>query len=320
MSNSQDRAESDARWFKVLPPVLLCACLWGSAFPAIKTVYRIWDEMGVKAGLADRWCFAGIRFLLAGGVLLLVARNPWREMCATPKLGLIRFALFQTTGQYLFFYWGMALASGSLAGLLVSSGSFWWMLFAPLLAGVTWPSVRQWVAVGVGAVGLFIATTQPGSSGEGPWLGACLLLLSTAFGSLGLIEFGRLRPTIGARAATGFSLLGGGLLLLVVGMEAAGRMLDLMSPKVIVLTVWLAFVSAAAFSLWNHLSTRFPVPLLAGYRFLIPLAGMLESLLFLPEETASVGLTLGALLIVVSLVLAQRWQTTTSASPILPRR
>ena len=300
--------EGDHRWFKVFPPVLLCAVLWGSAFPGIKTVYRLWDEGGVDIGLPDMWWFAGVRFVIAGSALLLVARAPLQELRSASKAGILRFSLYQTAGQYLFFYWGVALASGSLAGLLVSSGSFWWMLLAPLLAGSPWPTLRQWGAVGIGAIGLLVATADPGMGAGRPWLGAALLIAATGLGALGLIEFGKLRPAIGARAATGYSLLFGGLILLAFGGRAFLAADVLMSPAVIGLTLWLAFVSAAAFSLWNHLSTRHPMPLLAGYRFLIPLAGMLESLAFLPGESAGVGLWVGAILIVSALILSQRWK------------
>jgi drug/metabolite transporter (DMT)-like permease len=95
-------------------------------------------------------------------------------------------------------------------------------------------------------------------------------------------------------------------MLLACGAGAFPRAAQLMSPPVIGLTVWLAFVSAAAFGLWNHLSTKHPVPLMAGYRFLIPLCGMTESLLLLKGETAGWGLIVGAVLVLGSLVLAQR--------------
>lgn len=301
--------DDDHRWFRVLPPVLVCAALWGSAFPAIKTVYAIWERTGVATDLGTYWWFAGARFTVAGLLLLIVARRPFRQLRATPKAGLIQFGLFQTVGQYLFFYWGISLASGSLAGLLASAGSFWWMLLAPLLAGAPWPGGRQWLAVAIGALGLVIATAAPGAGAGDPWKGALLLLIATGSGAVGLIRFGQLRTTIGARSATGFSLLGGGLVLLAIGGREFPRALELMTPEVAGLTLWLAVVSASAFGLWNHLSTRHPVPLLAGYRFLIPLAGMFESLLFLPDESAGWGLVIGAALIVAALIFSQRWRT-----------
>jgi drug/metabolite transporter (DMT)-like permease len=298
--------EGDHRWFKVLPGMLLCALLWGSAFPSLKTVYGIWDDQGLELGLSDYWWFAGIRFTIAGIALLLIARNPWQEIRQSSKLRLLTISLTQTFGQYLLFYLAVAVASGSLTGLLASSGSFWWVVLAPLLAGAPKPNRAQWTALLIGGVGITLATAAPGAGAGRPVLGALLMIGATGLGAVGVIEFGKLGKAIGARAATGFSLGAGGLLLLCCGVSSFPRAIELMSPPVMLITCWLSVVSAAAFALWNFLSTKHPVPLLAGYRFLIPLCGMGESLIFLKGESAGWGLMVGAGLVVVSLVMMQR--------------
>lgn len=295
----------DDRWFKVLPPVLLCATLWGSAFPSIKTVYRMWDQHGVHVGLAEIWWFAGVRFTLAGIALLLVAKNPWKELKATDKKLLLGFSATQTFGQYLLFYYALSVSSGALAGLLSSLGSFWWMILAPLLGGAPWPGRSQWLAIGIGAVGVTLAASAPGADAGNPWIGTLLLGACTGLGAVGIIQFGKLRDTIGARAATGFSLLIGGLGLLAAGAPAFPRAAELMLPEVMAVTAWLAFVSAFAFSLWNHLSTIHPMPLLAGYRFLIPIMGITASVVLLGEKPGW-GLLAGGVLVIGALVVAQR--------------
>lgn len=285
--------------------MLLCALLWGSAFPSLKTVYAIWHEQGLELGLSDYWWFAGLRFTVAGIALLLIARNPLHEIRRSSKSRLLTISLTQTFGQYLFFYLAVAVASGSLTGLLASSGSFWWMLLAPLLAGAPKPRRAQWAALLLGGLGITLATAAPGAGAGRPVLGALLMIGATGLGAVGVIEFGKLGKGIGARAATGCSLLVGGILLLAFGAASLPRTTELMSPAVLVITCWLSVVSAAAFALWNYLSTKHPVPLLAGYRFLIPLCGMSESLIFLEGETAGWGLLVGAALVVSSLVMMQ---------------
>ncbi|MFC7335557.1 DMT family transporter [Haloferula chungangensis] len=296
--------------------MLLCALLWGSAFPSLKTVYGIWNEQGLELGLTDYWWFAGVRFTIAGIALLLIARNPWVEIRHSSKPRLLTISLTQTFGQYLLFYLAVAVASGSLTGLLASSGSFWWVLLAPLLAGAPKPNRAQWSALLLGGLGITLATAAPGAGAGRPLLGAALMIGATGMGAVGVIEFGKLGKGIGARAATGFSLGLGGLLLLVCGASSFPRAAELMSPPVILITAWLSIVSAAAFSLWNYLSTKHPVPLLAGYRFLIPLCGMTESLIFLKDESAGWGLMVGAALVVISLVLMQRAKVLVAAEPL----
>lgn len=300
------KTRGEHHWTRIVPPVLLCALLWGSAFPCIKMVYLDWELRGIEAGLSDLWWLAGMRFTLAGLALLLLSKAPWRDIRATAKTPLILFAVTQTLGQYVFFYIGIALASASLASLLVATGSFWWMLLAPLMLRTPWPTRWQWLAITIGAVGVALATAKPSDGAPFSFLGLGALLISTLMGALGLIYFSRVRVTIGPRAATGFSLFAGGLALLVLGAPAFTRFEELFSPRAALLTVWLAFVSASAFTLWNHLSSLHPVNLLASYRFLIPAFGVMESLLLIPGERATWGLVIGGVLIVTSLLVAQR--------------
>lgn len=282
----------------VFLPVLLCALLWGSAFPCIKLVYQHWSESGVQVGLYDRWLFAGVRFALAGGALLLLAKQPLMEWRATPKKYMALLSLGQTLFQYLFFYLGLSLASGSLAALMASTGSFWWMLLAPVMLGVAWPQWRQWCGLVVGAIGVSLAVYAPGSGAGSPLLGALCIMLSTFFGSVGVVIFSKIKPTMGSRAATGFSLLLGGVGLCVIGFPAWGNIAALFDLYVLVMTLWLAFVSATAFAVWNHISTLYPVHLLASCRFIIPVCGVLQSLYFLEGESAGWGLLVGGVLVI----------------------
>ncbi|MGJ8674017.1 DMT family transporter [Rubritalea sp.] len=288
----------------VFLPVLLCALLWGSAFPCIKLVYQHWAEQGVEIDLYDRWLFAGVRFVVAGGALLLLARNPIAEWIATPKKYIVLLSLGQTLLQYIFFYLGLSLASGSLAALMVSTGSFWWMLLAPVMLGAAWPRWRQWYGLLVGAIGVSIAVYAPGAGAGSPLLGALCIIISTFFGAVGVVVFSKIKPTMGARAATGFSLFLGGVCLCLMGVPAIEKMMLLFDGYVLLMTAWLALVSATAFALWNHISTLYPVHLLASCRFIVPISGVLQSLYFIEGESAGWGLFIGGTLVIGSALYA----------------
>jgi len=293
---------------KALPPALLCAVLFGSAFPAIKTVYAHWDAQGIEIGLFAIWIFAGVRFILGGIGLLCAARQPLVELRSTPWRLLLIFTLAQTFCQYLFFYLGVYVSSGSLASLLAGSGSFWWMILAPVIVKSPWPTRLQWAAVTLGFIGVALAVYSPGTGASNPLLGAAFILGSTFFGAIGIIVFGKIKPTMGSKAGSGYALLLGGIGLFLAGLPAFHMLPEIFDFKVICLTVWLAFVSAMGFALWNHLSTIYPVSLLASYRFLIPLCGVIESLLILKTETPGWGLLIGGPIILISIFAAQRLQ------------
>lgn len=285
---------------------LLCGMLWGSAFPAIKLVFEHWEAQGLTIDFGTRSFFSGVRFIAAGGVLLLLSRAPWAEWRATPKRWIWAMTGTQTVGQYVCFYLGLSLASGALASLLISSGSFWWMLLAPWCLGTPKPSGRQWLILLMGAVGVSLAVYAPGVETGNPRLGGLLILLASLFGALGLVCFRFVQPTMGARAGTGFSLFLGGWVLLFLGGPVIAEAGALFDGYTLALTAWLAFVSAAAFALWNQLSILYPVHLLATYRFLIPLCALVESLIFLEGERLTVPMAVGGLLVFSAMILAQR--------------
>lgn len=288
---------------RMLPfAVLVCAMLWGSAFPAIKAIYAEWRNAGLEPTMSNRFVLAGVRFMVGGAALLVIARKPLRELANTPLLGLLTFACAQTYIQYALFYTALAISSAVLGGLLVGSGSIWWLVLAPLLLRSPWPSSRQWGFIGLGAVGVLLAVYRPGAGGGQAVLGAVLFCLCTLSGALGLIILQKVLKTMGARSATGYGLLIGGILFMLSGIPAWSAMQELFSSKVILLTLYLAFVSAFGFGLWNYLTSIFPVNLLAGYRFLVPVCAVLESSLLVSGETPGYGIWMGGAMVVVSLI------------------
>lgn len=108
--------------------VCICAILWGSAFPVIKNSYTV---LGIH-NYGEQLIFAGSRFALAGLLLLPFCRgNYFAKIKQAPRMPLAIIMLGQTYLQYIFFYYGLNVSPGTLAALLVGSGSFWWMLIAP---------------------------------------------------------------------------------------------------------------------------------------------------------------------------------------------
>lgn len=292
---------------RLLPfAVLFCALLWGSAFPGIKAIYAEWAREGIAVDLSNRLTLAGIRFALAGAVLLLLAKQPWKEWRQTPKRKLVWFACTQTFFQYTLFYTALAVSSATLGGLLTATGSLWWIILAPLMLKTAWPSRYQLRLLAVGVVGVLIAVYKPGAGSGNPLLGATLFVFASLSGTLGVITLQGIVPTMGSRAATGFSLFLGGAMLCVAGISAWPYIAELFSAKVILLTAYLVFVSAAGFGIWNYLTTLFPVNLLAGYRFLIPICAVIESSLFVPNESPGIGILIGGVLVIAAIICLQR--------------
>ncbi|MGB0370211.1 MAG: DMT family transporter [Opitutales bacterium] len=279
--------------------VLLCAVLWGSAFPVIKNSYT---ALNIES-FGEQLVFAGSRFVLAGLFLLPLCRGRFiSSIQAAPRLPLGAILLGQTYFQYLFFYYGLSVSSGALGALLVGSGSFWWMLLAPLILKTPAPTRRHWLLLAGCCVGIVCAVYNPDNeiSNTGP--GSVAFLLATFSGSVAAIFMKRVAPIAGSLAPTCFSLGGGGLLLLLSSFASWSAYLSHFNVITFGVTVYLAIVSAAAFAIWNRLIQRYSVNTLSGFRFLIPLMGLIESVLFIHGEALRPGILIGGGIILGCLI------------------
>ena len=95
----------------------VCCILWGSAIPVIKTGYQI---LAVdSADTASQIVFAGIRFALAGILVLLFASIREKELSfRTERYSsmLSQFALLRPSSSTFSFYIGVAHTSGVKGG------------------------------------------------------------------------------------------------------------------------------------------------------------------------------------------------------------
>lgn len=283
--------------------ILLCAGLWGSAFPVIKLSFA---HLALES-YGEQLLFAGTRFILAGMfVMAFCRRSVFSTFREVPKGALLWVTLGQTFGQYVFFYYALRVSSGTLGALLVGSGSLWWVLLAPLFLKSAFPSGKQWMALLACAVGISIAVYAPGAGSGNVFQGTIAFLMSTLMGAFGAIGMKRVAPRFGSRTITALSLFLGGLMLTVVGgfqWEAFSQDYNWVTLGV---TVYLAILSATAFTVWNRLIERYNVNLLSGFRFMIPLCGVIESAVFLESERMGIGIVVGGAILLGSLLAMSR--------------
>ena len=106
----------------------------GSAIPVIKTGYNLMQVD--SADTASQIVFAGIRFTLAG-ILVLIFASVRERKIMLPNREILKYAvpvcLAQTVGQYFFFYIGVAHTSGVKGGIITGLGNFYCNPFWPVL-------------------------------------------------------------------------------------------------------------------------------------------------------------------------------------------
>lgn len=279
---------------------ILCAALWGSAFPVIKLSYA---HLGLE-GYGEKLLFAGTRFTLAGILVMLVSgQNVWKRYTEAPKGLLYGVTIGQTFGQYVFFYYGLSVSSGSLGALLNGTGSIMWVLLAPLFLNTAFPTVKQWIALGTCLIGISIAVYAPGVGSGNVAYGVVAFSCVGLSGAFGAIFMKKIVPLLGARVVTALSLFIGGLMLTAVGAYDARPFIENYSWPTFWVTVYLAILSATAFGVWNRLIHLYSLNVLSAFRFLIPLCGVVESAIFLKDETIGIGIVVGGLILIGSLYM-----------------
>jgi drug/metabolite transporter (DMT)-like permease len=98
----------------------------------------------------------------------------------------------------------------------------------------------------------------------------------------------------------------GGLMLFAVSIPLEGLPRASSFPMEFYFAMgWLSFVSAAAFTIWFILLSKYRVKVskLNFWKFIVPVAGVLFSWLFLPAEGANLKEGAGMLLVTISIIL-----------------
>lgn len=265
---------------------LLCCALWGSAFPCVKTGYE-WLHIETTG---SQILFAGYRFFLAGVLTFIMGSVMERRILRMKKSSVpyvLRQGLMQTTLQYVFFYIGMANTTGTKGSVINASNAFISILAAPLLIKgekLTW---KQGVGCAVGFLGVIIINLEPGAWGDGfSFGGEGMVLICTVFYGISTVIMKKISHLESAMTITAYQLLFGGFIVTVIGFAAGGRIAGF-DGKSAALLIYMAMLSAVAFSLWTILLKYNSVGKVAIFGFSIPVFGVFLSAVILGEQIIS---------------------------------
>ena len=263
----------------------LCCLLWGSAVPAVKWGYGL---IGIAPGdTPSLLLFAGLRFCLAGLMLLAYSLVSGRPIAMTPRrFGEVALlGLGQTTLQYVCYYIGLAHTSAVKTSILSSTLVFFSVLLAHFIYSDDKLTGRKLLGCLIGFAGVVAVNFAAAGTLDFHFslLGEGLLLVSTFAGSLAAIYGRRLSQSMDATVMTGWQLLLGGLVLTAMGWLGGGRLAQF-SVAAGALVIYLAAVSAVAFAVWSLLLKHNPVGSVAVFNFEIPIFGAILAALVLGES------------------------------------
>ena len=268
-------------WVEVF--ALTAAIAWGWAFPLIKIGF---SAFGITADMTgSKMLFAGIRFAVAGLIVLAVARSSGRSFRTSRRMDwsfILAFALMNTTLHYFFFYVGMSHSEGSRAAILNSLSTFLLVLLACACFKSDRLTTRKILGCAVGFGGILALNLGGAESGQFTWLGDGMIILNAICSALSGLMTRGLSRRIDVFVGTGYSLTIGGLLLILPGLAFGGTLPSVNVLGIVCLLLLIA-ISALGFALYNKLLSLNPVGRVAIYNSLIPVVGAVTSCLCLGE-------------------------------------
>lgn len=268
-------------WVSVF--ALTAAIAWGWAFPLIKVGF---NDFGITPDMTgSKMLFAGIRFAVAGLIVLSVARSSGRSF-KTNKMSdwyfIIAFTLMNTTLHYFFFYIGMSHSEGSRAAILNSLSTFLVVLLACACFRSDRLTSRKILGCSVGFSGILALNLGGAESGQFSWLGDGMIILNALCSALANLMTRRLSRMVDVFVGTGYSLSIGGMLLIISGLYFDGTLPNINMSGILCLML-LICISALGFTLYNKLLSLNPIGKVAIYNSLIPIVGAITSCLCLGE-------------------------------------
>ncbi|MBQ4137788.1 MAG: DMT family transporter [Clostridia bacterium] len=261
---------------------LLCCALWGSATPFIKVGYEVLlPEKNVPSTIL----FAGIRFTLAGILTVIIFSIARKKFLYPQKENLHRVAIvscFQTIIQYIFFYVGLANTTGVKGTILSGSSTFFAIIVSSLIFRLEKLTVKKIVACIFGFAGIIIVNLN-GLTFDMNFTGDCFVLFSAASLAVSSVLIKRFSKYEDPVVVSGYQFILGGAVMIAVGLIFGGQ-INLATLKGIGILIYLAFLSAIAYSLWGILLKHNPVSKVTIFSFTTPIFGVLLSALMLSES------------------------------------
>ncbi|MBY0600054.1 DMT family transporter [Bacillus bingmayongensis] len=267
---------------------LTATFLWGSAFPFIKLSYA---ELGIRPHeVGEQILFAGYRFFLSGVMLLFFFKVLGKDMYFKKQTAkqLVQIGLFQTFLQYVCFYIGMSYSSGIEGAIISGTSSFFQILLAHFLYKDDALNIRKVIGVSIGFCGVILVNfPSDGNAAFHFGIGELLLLGAAMMYSYGNILAKEGSKTLDVGYMTAYQMIFGSIGLLCIGIFQVGFMPFVFNAKSLLMLLYLSFLSAAGFGIWNTVMKYNKVGKVSMYMFFIPVFGVLLSSMILGEAIHS---------------------------------
>ena len=307
----------------IISIAIFCSLLWGSAFPILK-ISNVELQMPEDSPIAQM-VFAGVRFLLAGLIILLYLfitnRNHlFVKRKQVPVLILLGF--LQTAVYYFFFYNGLAKVSGMQGSILSSSETFLTVFLAHFFYKNDRLDWKKSVGILTGLAGIMMANWGQDFQFGFQWTGEGYMILSGLISAFATILAKELAVDIHPFTLTGWQLTIGSLLLLIIGLPQYSDNMITFTPLGWGLLIYTALISSVSFALWYSILKYNKAGEISIYKFLIPVFGAFLSALLVPGEKLNLFIIAALALVAIGILAVnyRGWKREKSHLPIHVKR
>ena len=278
---------------------IFCCILWGSATPAIKTAYTLFQIP--SDDIMSRFLLAGVRFAGAGIIIIAygsISAGKFIHPSKETQPLIMKLGMVQTVFQYVFFYTGLAHTTGIKSAVLSATSTFFAIIISAMFR-LEKLDAKKVSGCAVGLLGVIIINLNGSRFGPLNFAGDGAILINAVANALAAVLIKKYSARENPVVLTGYQFLFGGLILALAGLVGGGK-LSAVGPSAWLLMFYMMLLSSAAYTLWTVLLKYNSVSEITIFSFCTPVFGVLLSALLLKETNTFSPLQCAVSLILVS--------------------
>ena len=285
---------------------LLTMLLWGSLFPMVKLGFSAYEVNST----ADILLFAGIRFVICGGVISIFATIRDKESYCPIKgsiFPILLSGIFAIVLHYGFTYLGLELTDSSKTALIKQVGALFYVCFSFLFIKEDTPTVKKIVAAAVGFLGIVVLNIS--SEGVSFSVGDLLILCASFCTVFSNVISKKVFEKVSPITSTGISQLFGGAVLLAIGFAMGGDVHFKLNVSLLVM-VYICAASIVSYCIWFGIVKNGELSKLFIIKFAEPVFACIFGALILGENIWKIQYLVAFLLISGSIWISNVKQKT----------
>ena len=267
---------------KALVAYLLVCVFWGSTYLAIR----------IGVGVFPPFLFAGVRFFIAGvilltGALLFGDRLPasWKDWVVLSIVG-----LFLLTGGNAMVVWAEQYTPSGVASIFVVTVALWMAFFdAVIPGGPGRVSLRVIAGLLIGFAGtILLVGASPAAILHADLRGPIALTGASASWAFGSVFYKRKHPSASPYIAASIQMLAGGAVVSLLGLALGeGGRVQVTATGVEALIYLVIFGSLVGYSAYAYALKHAPATIVGTYAYVNPVIAVLLGWLLLKEPVTA---------------------------------